>query len=90
MFDYIISNPPYAKNLHLQIIDYVYKCAKDVVNISPDFCYSDLLCAMSGKYHFSCQKHLYSLDSLTLEELQKYFAITLRVRNTALSSRLSH
>lgn len=79
MFDYIISNPPYSINLHLDIVEYVYRFAEDVVNISPDYCYTDILRSMNTKYQYSCQEHLYSLDHLTLEEQLTYFAITVRI-----------
>ena len=76
MFDHIIMNPPYDKNLHLKILREAMKHGEEIVNLSPVDFISNL-----GKYHGwnkdglvdYCLEHVDDIDILDHRESNDMF-----------------
>ena len=86
-FDYIIMNPPYNGNLHLQILDKVLQCRKDtgvLVNLSPARWFEDPLAIYKEKRaDFNKYRHVWEqvsdfhlIDSITGTKLFQNIALT--------------
>ena len=77
-FDVIIMNPPYSKNLHLDILENVIPCADKVINISPIFWLIDKFAKFKTKvaynrYEETISKKLENLDVISAKESQVMF-----------------
>ena len=80
-FDLVVSNPPYNKDLHLQIIDELTKIANKVVCVHPANWFIDQLIDFKGKtkygkYKKEIEPHIEKVQRiLTHEEAAKIFNI---------------
>ena len=79
-FDVIIMNPPYSKNLHLDILENVIPCADKVINISPIFWLIDKFVKFKTKvaYHRYEETSCGQVITIHLGQMKfcKHFGIT--------------
>ena len=72
LFDHIIMNPPYDKNLHLKILQEAMKHSNDVVNLSPIRWLQDPLAEYKKnsdwKKFADIREHIESLDVVPMKE----------------------
>jgi hypothetical protein len=77
-FDYCIQNPPYDRNLHLQVLEQTLKVADTVVNISPVRWLQDPFAPYSTrsdycKFEESISRKIESLDVIPAKDASKLF-----------------
>ena len=77
MFDKIITNPPYCKNLHLKILREALKYSDEIVNISPIRWIQDPLAEYKKNSDFKkfedIRKKIETLDLITSKEARRLF-----------------
>ena len=78
IFDFVISNPPYDRNLHLKFLEKVIKVADKTVNISPVRWLQDpfapyLKSSDYNKFEESISKHIESLEIVPASKATKTF-----------------
>lgn len=80
-FDVAITNPPYCKNLHLDILSELVPIANEIINISPTVYLKDLpaICNLKKttwhKYEESVSKHIARINPFNAEDANDLFDI---------------
>ncbi|MBO7209742.1 MAG: hypothetical protein J6V44_01855 [Methanobrevibacter sp.] len=79
-FDIAIMNPPYDKNLHLKILEFMIPKVKLTINISPIRWLQDPLAKYKSssnylKFEHSISKHLKSLETIKSNKCDELFGV---------------
>lgn len=72
-FDICLMNPPYDNNLHLKFVDKCLEVSEQVINISPNDCFTNM--NVGNKLSKKLSNYIETMDTITTTEAGKQFGI---------------